>query len=101
MKITIDTMEDNNIELVKLPIIDSEIAKESKIKKSTKRAHRVHYAVASEDLLYKLADAGLLQKMHGVNFIDGKNIWFFSKDDDVKAVIDKYKADNALKNKLL
>lgn len=93
MKITIDTTDDNKIELVKVPIahIDTD---EPKPNKNKRRACRVHYSVDNEELLYKLADAGLLQKMHGVNFIGSKNIWFFTKDEDVKVVIDKFNEEN-------
>lgn len=90
--ITIETHDDNNVELVKAPLSMSE-CKADAPKKPRKR--RVHFAVDDEVLLYKLSDAGLLNKAHGINFIGGKTIWFFAKDDDVKAVIDNYKATAA------
>lgn len=87
--ITIETYDDNNVELVKVPVSMSECKADAPKKP---RKGRVHFAVDDEMLLYKLSDAGLLNKAHGINFIGGKTIWFFAKDDDVKAVIDNYKA---------
>ena len=89
--ITIETHDDNNVELVKVPLPMSE-SKAAPTNTKKPRNGRVHFAVDDEVLLYKLSDAGLLNKAHGINFIGGKTIWFFTKDDDVKAVIDNYKA---------
>lgn len=77
MENVINNAEANEITEERPPV---QCVNEPAPKKRKKRACKVHYSVDNEELLYKLADAGLLQKMHGVNFIGGKNIWFFSND---------------------
>lgn len=57
------------------------------------RKEHTHFLVVDEILLYKLSDAGLLDRLYRVLFdkkIEGKRLWLFDKTPDVKAVIDKY-----------
>ena len=59
---------------------------------TTKRDYP-NYLVKDEVLLYKIADAGLLDKLSRVakdKFDETKRIWFFDKDQDVKQIIDDY-----------
>ncbi len=97
--ITIET-EDNSKGIIKTPFINAEtITTETKLKSKKKRANRIHLWVDEEELLYKIAGAGLLNKIHGVNFIDGKKMYFFDKDDNVKEIIEKYYTDKYAENK--
>lgn len=89
------TSEESTPNLVKIPIIGFN-TQENKHRK--KRVSRDHFYVNDEKLLYKIAEAGLLDKLHGINYIDQQKTWFFDKDDDVKAIIDKYYTENESDN---
>lgn len=52
-----------------------------------------HYLITDVMLLYKLSDAGLLERMHKVlpsRHIQGARVWLFDKTPDVKAIYEKY-----------
>lgn len=55
-----------------------------------KRSHS--YAVTNEELLYKIADAGLLCELYGINNREHR-VWYFNKNPDVRAVIEQFKAN--------
>lgn len=66
------------------------------IKKRKPRKKKSHsYAVTNEELLYKIADAGLLCEMRGMENGE-QRIWYFNKNPDVKAVIDQFQAANSI-----
>lgn len=55
-----------------------------------------NYLVTDEILLYRLADAGFLDKLCRVSpskKVEGTRVWFFDKDPDVWEIIKKYKAE--------
>ena len=52
--------------------------------------------VTDMDLLYQISDARLLDKLNGTYLSkrDGvTRLYFFDRDDDIKAIIDEYKAN--------
>ncbi len=62
----------------------------------TERREYPNYLVTDEVLLYRLADAGMLDKLCRVapsRKVEGARVWFFDKDPDVLDVIKKYKAE--------
>lgn len=59
-------------------------------KKPRKRRSR-SYAVTNEELLYKLADAGLLCMVRGLTNTEPRT-WYFAKNPEVKKVIDQFNA---------
>jgi hypothetical protein len=87
MSTTITITLDNGVAVIG----NDDISTEKPIKiKSKKKNSRPHLAVSNEELLQKILNAGLIGKMHGVNFIDGRNVYFFSVDENVKAIIDGF-----------
>jgi len=49
-----------------------------------------NYLVSDEELLYRIADAGLLDKLRGVSknkYEPDKRVYFFDRDFDVKQII--------------
>lgn len=64
-------------------------------KKKKRHYKKNGYPVASEELLYQIADAGLLCKLHGVNAGTMPRTYYFDFDPEVKSIVDKFKADNA------
>lgn len=65
----------------------------TQIKKRRNR-HKNGFAVSNEELLYHIADAGLLCKLHGVKAAPAPRTYYFDFDTEVKAIIDKFAADN-------
>lgn len=58
---------------------------------SRKRKRRKNgYAVQDEELLYKLSDAGLLCKLHGVNSKTEPRTYYFDEDFDVKGIVEEH-----------
>lgn len=53
------------------------------------------YAVNNEELLYHIADAGLLCKLHGVKSNVVPRTYYFDFDPDVKSIIDKFNGNTA------
>lgn len=65
------------------------------IKKRKPRKKKSHsYAVTNEELLYKIADAGLLCELHGIRNGE-QRAWYFNRTPDVKTVIDQFQAANS------
>jgi len=63
--------------------------------RKNERREYPNYLVTDEVLLYKLADAGMLDKLCRVapsRKVKGTRVWFFDKDPDVLDVIKKYRA---------
>jgi hypothetical protein len=65
--------------------------------KSTKRSKKPNLAVSDEESLRRIFDAGLISKMHGVNFINGKQVYFFDVDEGVRAITDEFNVEVAAK----
>lgn len=62
----------------------------------TERREYPNYLVTDEALLYRLADAGMLDKLCRVapnRKVEGARVWFFDKGPDVLDVIKKYRAE--------
>ena len=62
---------------------------------STKKEYR-SFLVDNEELAYRIIDAGLLSKLSGATISKRDNttkLYFFDKDDDVAAIIEKFEAD--------
>ncbi len=54
------------------------------------------YLVRDEELLYKLASCGLLDKLCRVapnKYVEGARVWFFDKDPCVENVIRNYREE--------
>lgn len=54
------------------------------------------YLVKDEELLYRLASCGLLDKLCRVTsnrYVEGTRIWFFDKDPGVENVIRQYREE--------
>lgn len=64
--------------------------------KPKKHESKPHYTVENEELLYIIAEAGLLDKLHGVNMRNNVKAYFFDQDIEIKAIIDKYTAAKKL-----
>lgn len=65
---------------------------------TNKKKHRKNgYAVQDEELLYKLADAGLLCKLHGVKSDIEPRIYYFDEDYDVKLIVEDFNKSNDMK----
>lgn len=58
--------------------------------KRPRRKKSNNYVVTSEELLYKLSDAGLLCELRGIKNREPR-AWYFNRNPDVKAVIDQFK----------
>ncbi|MPM00441.1 hypothetical protein SDC9_46665 [bioreactor metagenome] len=56
------------------------------------RTHKSGYAVNNEALIYRIADVGLLNKLHGVKSGVTPRVFYFDKSPDIKAIIDEYNA---------
>ena len=65
----------------------------TKIVKKTRQS-KPHYAVKSEEMLYKIANAGLLDKLHGVNTHNGVKTYYFSQCFEIKEIIDKFSKED-------
>lgn len=52
------------------------------------------YAVRNEELLYKIADAGLLCKLHGVTNERTKT-YYFDRDPEIKEIFDAFLLENS------
>lgn len=91
--ITTITIKTNNGEITNVAATPSSIAEMPIEVKPFKKRHksRDNYSVNEETLLHKIADAGLLGLLHGVNIADNKKkSWHFDKTPEIKAIIDKY-----------
>lgn len=66
--------------------------------KSNKKKHitRSYCKVDDEMILYKLSDAGLLNKMHGLRLLESGNVYYFDRDPDVLQIVEKYTKANEL-----
>jgi hypothetical protein len=54
------------------------------------------YLVTDEELLYRLANCSLLDKLCRVapnRYVEGARVWFFDKDPGVWNIIKQYKAE--------
>lgn len=60
-----------------------------------RRRKRSSITVTNEELLYQIADAGLLSKLHGVQAKTEPRTYYFDIDPDIKEVVDKFVPYNA------
>ena len=62
-------------------------------KKRNKKHHsRNHIHVYDMELLYKISDAKLLDKLHGTNVVDDKTHYFFTPDEDIQKIVNEFNA---------
>ena len=69
----------------------SEVVGTAPVKRGKRRKNRC-YTVRDMELLYQLADAGLLDKLHGITCTGKGKIYFFDRIPDVREIIEKFKS---------
>lgn len=88
------TIKTNNGGITDVATTPSSIIEATPIEvKPFKKRHksRDNYSVNNEMLLHKIAEAGLLGLLHGVNIADDKKkSWHFDKTPEIKAIIDEH-----------
>lgn len=62
--------------------------------KRKKRKKSKCYAVRDMELLYRLSDAGLLDKLHGITCTGEEKAYFFDRIPDVREIIEKFSCEN-------
>lgn len=63
----------------------------NRVPKKKRRHKKSGITVTNEELLYQIADAGLLSKLHGVQAKADPRAYYFDIDPDIKEIVDKFK----------
>lgn len=61
--------------------------------KRKRRRKSTGIPVTNEELLYQIADAGLLSKLHGVQAKTQPRTYYFDPDPEIKKLVDEFKPD--------
>lgn len=57
--------------------------------KPKKKHNNRKIKIQDNETLYRIADAGLLDRLHGVNVVNGEKIYYFDRCKDVLDIISK------------
>jgi hypothetical protein len=54
-----------------------------------KKQHHPKIQVVDYETLYRISDAGLLDRLHGINIINGQKIYYFDRCQEIRDIISK------------
>lgn len=60
------------------------------LNKVKRRSKRPHYSIDDMNMVYRLCDEKLLDKLHGVNTINNQKVFFFDRCKEIQDFLNRF-----------